>query len=177
LKKDTSMVRYSTAAFLSARFPLISPAGKMDDENYFMDGGLKENAGAQTAYHLKLVLENVIAHGEFKADVNVYILSLPNTAPNANETKQEDIVQLWAPLLALGTNWVGNTRVADSINRSLFRQSIFGIRPNNRALNDGGDYIKAVLPLGWQLSSKATDRMKQCLTDNQSKMNAIVKLF
>jgi len=34
-----------TGAFLSARFPFISPSGKMGPGHHFMDGGGKDNSG------------------------------------------------------------------------------------------------------------------------------------
>src|SRR6202012_3496014 len=37
-----------TGAFLSARFPYVSPSGKMGPGYHFMDGGGKDNSGAST---------------------------------------------------------------------------------------------------------------------------------
>lgn len=52
---DSQELRLSTAALLSARFPYISPAGELDDFHHFMDGGLKENSGAETSAQLRVV--------------------------------------------------------------------------------------------------------------------------
>ncbi|HWK07095.1 MAG TPA: hypothetical protein VNS58_25855 [Puia sp.] len=38
-----------TGAFLSARFPFISPSGKLGPGYHFMDGGAKDNSGAATS--------------------------------------------------------------------------------------------------------------------------------
>lgn len=52
LAKDTT-IRLSTAAILGARFPYMSPAGRIDQQtkrgvqkNYFVDGGYFDNSGA-----------------------------------------------------------------------------------------------------------------------------------
>ncbi len=168
LLKPGNNFRYSTAAFFSARFPLISPAGKMDNAHYFMDGGLKENSGAETARQLKAVIERVIETSPgLRNRVKLFILSLPNTAVNAPEEVHRNIFQLGAPLQALETNWEGNTRVADSLNRKLFSKAVFSMRPTQSELNEFGGSFKAVLPLGWQMSSKALERLVQCVDENR----------
>ena len=56
-QNDTaSGIKLSTGSFLSARFPFISPTGKLDQTHHFMDGGLKENSGAETAREILSVL-------------------------------------------------------------------------------------------------------------------------
>jgi hypothetical protein len=49
LLNDNSTIRLSTAAILGARFPYVSPAGRIDSiktPNYFVDGGYFDNSGA-----------------------------------------------------------------------------------------------------------------------------------
>lgn len=170
--------RLSTAAFMSARFPLISPAGKIDTANYFMDGGLKENSGAETARQVRHVLESVIErNASLVKKVKIFLLSLPNTALYAPEIKRKQIVQLTAPLQALETNWEGNTRVADSINRVLYKGAVFSLRPTNSLLKDEHGSYRAVLPLGWQLSSKAIERLKGSLNERKKEVDEVVKVF
>ena len=55
---------YSTAAGLSARFPLISPYGFFPEQNArrFIDGGLYDNSGAVTAYEIFWSLHNYLTH-------------------------------------------------------------------------------------------------------------------
>jgi hypothetical protein len=50
----------STAAFLSARFPLVTPAGFISSENgkvRYVDGGYYENSGTATAYNILMSLK------------------------------------------------------------------------------------------------------------------------
>jgi hypothetical protein len=61
-------IRFSTAAGLSARFPVISPHGFFPESRYrrFIDGGLYDNSGAVTA---KEVLDGItIALSQFNPD-------------------------------------------------------------------------------------------------------------
>lgn len=54
LLQDSLSIRMSTAAILGARFPYVSPAGRIDNKvnankinpNYFVDGGYFDNSGA-----------------------------------------------------------------------------------------------------------------------------------
>ena len=61
---------YSTAAGLSARFPLISPYGFFPEQRVrrFVDGGLYDNSGAVTANEIKLSLENHVNQKELKGE-------------------------------------------------------------------------------------------------------------
>ena len=58
------IIKLSTAAFLSARFPLLSPSGKTNDGFHFVDGGLKENSGAETSENIYLALSRFLRRYE-----------------------------------------------------------------------------------------------------------------
>jgi hypothetical protein len=179
LLKEKS-VRYSTGAFLSARFPFISPAGKIDDKHHFLDGGLKENSGAETAeeiYRSFQQLANTF-HGGNRCDslrsipvdtleilynkIRIYFLSLNNSIAATDEPgPSRNLVELIAPFQALYNNWVGNTAKADSVLRLRHRESYFELRPTATCV--GG--IKPTLPLGWQISDNALSAMVQSLKE------------
>jgi hypothetical protein len=163
-------LRASTSALLSGRFPLIYPAGELR-KNHFMDGGLKENSGAETASELYSYLDSLLNTPEFKdyrSLVEFNVLSLPNTAIadwSAKEKKSKKKFNYpLAPLTALRKNWEGNSLKADSLNRVRFSDNYFSIRPDTAKVKDeyGVEY-KAVLPLGWQLSDQAVNRMTQSI--------------
>jgi hypothetical protein len=61
---------YSTAAGLSARFPLISPYGFFPEQRVrrFVDGGLYDNSGAVTANEIKLSLQNINVEKKLKRE-------------------------------------------------------------------------------------------------------------
>lgn len=175
---DSLEMRMSTGAFLSARFPYISPEAKFDGFNHFMDGGLKENSGAETAYEIRLMLERTI--GELKdslAPVSVVMLSLPNSIQGTDSVQiAKNVFELTAPLTALMNNWVGNTYKADSVN--LLRQQEDGyeylrIRPLPLP---PGSKMMPVLPLGWQISDIALNQMDSsiAMSENRDKIRDIV---
>ena len=170
---------YSTASFLSARFPYISPAAKIDDHHHFLDGGLKENSGAETAeeiYRVYTQLAEQARRGNAPPSdfqniskdtvallykkISVYFLSLNNSVAASDDPgPSRNLVELTAPFEALYNNWIGNTSKADSILRIRHTDVFFELRPTPTCV----DNFKPVLPLGWQISDRALTGMIQSL--------------
>jgi hypothetical protein len=77
-------LRYSTAAVMSARFPLISPYSFFDGtpeqrEHRFVDGGYYDNSGAVTAGEIQTALRGIIeADPELRGRVAVFPIALIN---------------------------------------------------------------------------------------------------
>lgn len=63
-------MRLSTAVVLGARFPYISPAGRIGNQ-YFVDGGYFDNSGAGVVHEMLLQLEDMM-HDTLKANPNHY---------------------------------------------------------------------------------------------------------
>lgn len=190
-------IRYSTGSFLSARFPYISPAGKIDDNHHFLDGGLKENSGAETAeeiYKVYRQLADTINRGialpsdfpEMSADtirhlygkIRIYFLSLNNSVQTTDDPgPSRNLVELTAPFEALYNNWIGNTAKADSILRLRHPETYFELRPKAMCVDD----FKPVLPLGWQISDRALTGMIQSLkapsSNNLATLECIAQLI
>jgi hypothetical protein len=178
LLKDKSVL-FSTGSFLSARFPFISPAGKLDDDHHFLDGGLKENSGAETAEEIYKVFQKLAdtvhrrlelpANGEnisndsvryLYSKIRIYFLSLNNSVPETDDPgPSRNLVELTAPFQALYNNWVGNTSKADSVLRLRHERRYFELRPTATCV----DGFRPVLPLGWQISDRAIAGMIQSL--------------
>ncbi len=172
-------LRLSTAAFLSARFPYISPSGKMNDYTHLMDGGLKENSGAETSLEILKVFKQTLS--EFTAadplmSIRVYTLSLPNTVKGTDSLlKTSNLFELTSTFTALMNNWVGNSIKADSIlslDANLFDYSYFQVRP----LGVTVDGIRPVLPLGWQISDYALRQISQSIDSQKVKLTSLVKI-
>jgi hypothetical protein len=172
-------MRLSTAAFLSARFPYISPEAKYDGNHHFLDGGLKENSGAETAGEIRRCLEAAtqLPGGGRDSSIQFYMLSLPNAIKETDTIKKaKNVFELTAPLTALMNNWVGNTYKADSVNAML--QHKYGyiyqvIRPVEPPKNST---MIPVLPLGWQISNLALDYIDASIRhpENKRKIDALV---
>jgi hypothetical protein len=173
-------VLFSTGSFLSARFPILSPAGKIDNDHHFLDGGLKENSGAETAeeiYRAFLQLSDkvqrdtaipsdfpVISTDTLKllySKLSFHFLSLNNSLPSDDAGPKRNLVELTAPFEALYNNWVGNTMKADSILRIRHAKTFIELRPVPTCVEKK---FKPVLPLGWQISDGALTGMHQSLT-------------
>jgi hypothetical protein len=171
-------IKFSTASFLSARFPFISPTGKIDKAHHFSDGGFKENSAAETSREILLVLNRTIRQMSKKdtcyGKVRIILISLPNsvkgtdsleTVPNFNE--------LSAPLTALMNNREGNTRTADTTNArdtaGYIRYQYFQLRPVAGCVEN----FKPILPLGWQISDYALRDMRQSLDSIQPDLKLI----
>jgi len=188
---------FSTGSFLSARFPYISPAAKITDDHHFLDGGLKENSGAETAEEIYKVYEQLYFKAklhralpsdfpEISADtvdllykkVKIYFLSLNNSVASADDPgPTRNLVELTAPFEALYNNWIGNTSKADSILRIRHYETYFELRPTSTCV----DNFKPVLPLGWQISDRALAGMIASLSsaenDNHVNLNEIKKII
>ncbi len=174
-------LKLSTGAFLSARFPFISPTGKIDNFHHFMDGGLKENSGGETSREIMEVFAKTVRQlsktdSIFKK-VKVVLLSLPNTVIGTDSLQTAaNLYELTAPLTALMNNWVGNTRKADTINakniENYFHYQYDQLRPSALCI----DNFKPVLPLGWQISDYALNQMEASLDSTKPSLESIVRL-
>jgi len=182
LEKDyTAGIKLSTGAFLSARFPMISPSGKIDKAHHFMDGGLKENSGAETSKEILAVLNRILRRmGDTDSvykKVRVILLSIPNTVKGTDSLQTApNFFELTATLTALANNWVGNTNKADTINArdtsGWIRYQYYQFRPSAQCV----DEFKPVLPLGWQISGYALDQMKKSLGNTDPGLDSILGL-
>ncbi len=176
----------STGAFLSARFPYISPAARLDASHHFLDGGLKDNSGAETALELyKLVeairkeMEGNPTWGKFYKSIDVYFLSINNAGNNDPPATRRNLVEFTAPFTALYNNWVGNTLRADSMLRNETKPFYFQFRPRKDCVTHEGITFRPVLPLGWQISDFALQRLKESIYygDNPGNLKKIEGLL
>jgi len=169
-------LKLSSAAFLSSRFPFISPTGKVDDYHHFMDGGFKENSGAETSREILMVLDSIIkTNPSFKDKIQLQLLSLPNSV-NESDTleKAKNVSELTAPLTALMNNWIGNTKKADSVNyidTSSYHYNYFSLRPEQLPV----DSFQPALPLGWQISDYGLKEMLLSLHNERDTIDKILK--
>ncbi|HYG38648.1 MAG TPA: hypothetical protein VD908_08520 [Cytophagales bacterium] len=182
LLKEQKTVRFSTGAFLSARFPFISPAGKIMNGYHFLDGGLKDNSGAQTALEIKNVFDRVLGRLILKDSIfeNIEILnvSLNNMAPHEPELPDKNLFELTAPAQGLMNGWIGNTFRADSINKIVFKDRYFAFKPLDNLIKlEDKKPFKPVLPLGWQISYPALVRLKTSLNYRPVETNNYFRLL
>jgi len=186
--EDTQMsISLITGAFLSARFPYISPTGKMGPNFHFLDGGGKDNSGASTSAALFFALSRYIreemdtsknaGYVRLLKQLRLYFVSISNSATSTLNIPPPDdkrkVVNRFEPLNPLvgiinsGIN--GNAMEADSALRSRFKRNpyfasvyggYFSVWPNTFCINKGTDSAYCPLaPLGWQISEPSLKRM------------------
>ncbi len=164
-------LRISTAAFLSARFPYISPTARFADGLHFLDGGLKENSGAETASQLFRAIQRITTATRDSSHlihkVAFHILSIRNTFGNTEpDNKANNISEITAPLTALVNNYVGTSIQADSVNFFELKNRYHTVHPRRVPIKPlRGDTLRPILPLGWQISDLALQGMRTTLAD------------
>ncbi|MBG6236022.1 hypothetical protein IWX76_002603 [Pedobacter sp. CAN_A7] len=172
----------STAAFISARFPYVSPTAKFDERHHFMDGGTLENSGAETSLQVFQVFKSVWdslqlndpTYQNLKLKIN--FLSLPNSIPILDSVERvKNLYEPLAPALGLLNSTNGNTVKADTINRYLAQENnwnYFSISPRVVKIRDN---VWPVLPVGWQISDYALQQMQLSLYSHQPVMDSILR--
>ncbi|HEX6180912.1 MAG TPA: hypothetical protein VFZ47_06670, partial [Chitinophagaceae bacterium] len=164
-------LRISTASFLSARFPYISPTARFADGLHFLDGGLKENSGAETASQLFRAIQRILSNTRDSSQlihkVAFHILSIRNTFGNTEpDDKADNISEITAPLTALVNNYVGTSIQADSVNFFELKNRYHTVHPRRVPIKPlTGDTLRPILPLGWQISNLALQGMRTSLAN------------
>lgn len=178
---DTDQMRLSTAAMLSARFPFVSPTGKIGDQ-HFADGGNIENSGAETSLEVEQVFKKVL-DSLSKTDsiffrVRIHFLSLPNSIPGVTSTGEKNLFELTAPLTGVVNLIDGNAGKADGINKLLSQSSgdfsYHKIQPARQLRSIHG--VWPVYPLGWQISTEALRSMRYSLASDTNVNNVLATI-
>ena len=188
-----------TGAFLSARFPYISPSGKMGPGYHFMDVGGKDNSGASTSEDIFRTLSHW-AMAKSQTDtlirrlmrkVSFYFVSISNT-PRASLDQQPDPRQLvsnrWEPISPIvgfiNSGTLGNAAAADSALRFRYegaplpgdsmRAGYCAIWPTATCIADkDNDRYCPLLPLGWQISEPSLTRLRTCFSPGNIRCNPV----
>jgi len=169
-----------TGAFLSARFPFISPSGKMGAGYHFMDGGGKDNSGASTSEDIFISLARQGCHRtddsvfmQLIKKVRFYFVSITNSPYYNPDTRQlvSNRFEPISPLVGIVNSGIyGNAMSADNTlqYRYISDSTQFpGIRSGYSSVwitatcveEPGGSFCSPVLPLGWQISAPSLDRL------------------
>ena len=189
--KDSLLsISLATGAFLSARFPFISPSGKMGPGYHFMDGGGKDNSGASTSEAIFLSLARLACREmgspndsvflRLMKKVRFYFVSITNSPYYDPDTRKlvSNRFEPVSPLVGIINSGIyGNAQTADNILQ--FRYSsdstqFRGIRPDyssvwvtGSCVPDGkAGFYKPVLPLGWQISAPSLARLRRSFDED-----------
>ena len=182
--KSNEDLYLSTAAFISARFPYVSPTAKFDERHHFMDGGTLENSGAETSLQVFQVFKSVWdslqrndpSYRNLKVKIN--FLSLPNSIPILDSVERvKNLYEPLAPALGLLNSTNGNTVKADTINRFLAQKNNYNYFSINPRVVKIKDNVWPVLPVGWQISDYALQQMQLSIVQNQPILDSITRQF
>ncbi|HTI09923.1 MAG TPA: hypothetical protein VL832_15255 [Puia sp.] len=200
-KKDKDSLQslsLMTGAFLSARFPYLSPSGKMGAGYHFMDGGVKDNSGAATSEAIFTCLARLVCRARsipgdsvfsrLVRKVRFHFVSITNSPYYNPDTRQlvSNRFEPISPLIGILNSGVyGNARAAD--NALQYRYSpgstpFQGIGSGYCAVwitgtcipDSSGTLYSPVLPLGWQISGPSLQRLRRSFDpDMLGSFNAI----
>jgi hypothetical protein len=159
----------STAALLSARFPVISPAGVLptpDRVLRLVDGGYSDNSGAATATDVAKLISIALREQNLVDRFFPVVIALTyagsEAAPNS-AWRSQALGALADPLLVLDAARAATTRRFMQELRELVKQEN-GEFLELPLLDDAGE-----LPLGWMLSGRTMsmiDARRRDLTTN-----------
>lgn len=174
----------ATGAFLSARFPFISPSGKMGAGYHFMDGGGKDNSGASTSEAIFLTLARTACgsgktgdstFARYAKKLKFYFVSITNNPFYDPDTRKlvSNRFEPISPIVGIINSGIyGNAQTADETLRDRYAADTLqyqGIHPSyttiwitGSCISDGNNgFFKPVLPLGWQISEPSLNRLNQ----------------
>jgi hypothetical protein len=154
-----------TAISLSARFPLVTPGGRI--RSYWMDansaekdsvwghavdGGYFENTGLGTATELYLFLHQIALDKQLK--IRPVLISIVNDdySPNDNVFRNRLMYELQTPLSAFYNAWGRRSPGTNFIARKLISEDNF--------LNIALNRQTADVPLNWYISPMSVKKMQ-----------------
>lgn len=177
-ENPNSSVRLSTAMSLNARFPYISPAGRVNNIGQFVDSGYYDNIGGSVSTRVKSRIENYLSslkNGDTLLKGKIKIIDLVIKYKDEEKTPKP-VTQLRAPLSTLlnvrsgHTNEI-ETRLNDEYVIELDTTRI-GLEPIEikrmieKQIASTKDSITPVLPLGRFLSKAAIKSIEARLHDD-----------
>ena len=197
--RDSADISLITGAFLSARFPFLSPGGKLGPRYHFIDGGGKDNSGASTSECIFLRLLQYMADNPTDPDADLYpklrfhFISISHSIRKKEDPRLlvDNHLELASPLVGIVNSGIdGNARAADStlnvryqnksFNNGAIHTDYLPVYPVAKAIpaKNGGRY-SPVLPLGWQISAPALQLLRMSFAPGyrDSNISTVVRLL
>jgi hypothetical protein len=173
-KKD---MRLSTAAFISARFPYITPSARFGYEHHFIDGGAKEYSGCGTLYNIFHLIEKIRKEDpgidSLMKKMQVYHFNIKNYIPREDKKVVTNPFEITLPLTAVINTGYGNTdESVTRLQQAVGNENSFMVQPTVKYIGEEDgckNRYSPVLPLGWKISDKALERMWKGIDYEQGK--------
>ena len=198
LRHDTDM-RLSTAVVLGARFPYVSPAGRIDHQghpdsvSYFVDGGYFDNSGAGVVHEMIMGLQQLItkkiaedaANGYLKK-LTFHVIHITNSPESSPKLRKVHLLQndLMAPVSALAGSYGTQTDV-NNTRLEKYLQFVYGDTTHYQkaGLYYGIPRDSLSFPMNWTISNFYRNKMNvqlnnlqvaSLIASVQQKMNGVV---
>jgi len=161
--RGRSNINYSTAVVMGARFPYVSPAGRIGKE-YFVDGGYFDNTGSGIVHEMMQYLDSMV----YKCDTTLYnklqfhLLHVSNTSLKVSPDKSIHpmINDLASPLITLASTYAEQTTINDQRLITFLRRiedlPTDSIKTEINLYTDSTDYD---YPMNWVISDYNLKRM------------------
>ena len=180
-------LKLSTASVLSARFPIVTPSGRLEGKcgetagmasgmHYvctdgcdmrMVDGGYLDNSGLLTLSGILPELKRLIAEHNAgpAADIAPFVIDIDSAYQSADDrlTESLDISESAVPMKTSMVRGAIEHYARGRVFRSLSRGCVFTIAP---AMHPG-----LLAPLGWSLSDSTQSELRRAL-DDPSRVNA-----
>ena len=176
---EPKTITLSTAAVLGARFPYISPAGKIGDE-YFVDGGYFDNSGSGIVHEMLFYLDSLksarvrsdTSLAKFYGKLRFHIVHISNTP----DEKEIELIHplandLMAPLLTVFSTYNSQTEVNDQRTEQFVHQ-LGGKATSINLFREGENES---YPMNWVISKFRLKLMNEQL--DRVRQNEIQKLI
>ncbi len=174
------MIRLSSSMALSARFPYISPAGKIGHD-YFVDGGYFDNSGAGVVHEMLLEINRIKRLKLMPAEdsalnkLRFYVIHIINSPYSSGEKKKVHPFNndLAAPLITLAGSYESQT----SVNNTRLQKYLNEQQP--------GSYIEFNLykrdsaesfPMNWVMSKHVIKAMNKRVDEIEALNHIIQKM-
>lgn len=177
--EDGQDIKLSTSVVLGARFPYISPAGRIDS-SYYVDGGYFDNSGAGIVNEMLIALNEYrndqLATRPYLKNLRFYVIHAQNGySGGGNINKVNPIINdLAAPFLTLvgayGTQTsVNDWRLIKYMEGLYYNTKEKGYHPVN--LYSGTE--KEEFPMNWVISNYYINKMNRQLYTNPDLQNLV----
>jgi hypothetical protein len=169
-------ITLSTAAVMGARFPYVSPAGKIGEE-YFVDGGYFDNSGAGVTYEMMNNLDSLIQTETNDHKQKLYsklqftLVHITNSPKTSDIKPMHPLVNdLMAPLITVFSTYASQTDANDYRIKQYVQQR--GGKVVNINLYEDGENE---YPMNWVISKYRLQKMDERL--EKAKTNEIKNLM
>lgn len=171
-KKNDKDIKLSTAVVLSASFPYVSPAGRIDSAgteraNYFVDGGYFDNSGSGVVNEMVNILLRDEEYIKYKHKLKFFVLHITNNENDGLELKKVNplVNDLVAPIKTLMGSYSTQTAVNDNRLMNLLNYHFPG-EPLYRKINLYDAAPVYNYSMNWVISEKMKKNIDISLRDN-----------